>query len=216
MQVPLLQFETSEDEPHGSLKRPRCETSRILSLQSILYQNPRPVAPDFRSPLFPETQLIHILFCASASISSQNDYDSNIWFTDPVCGSEYGACRTPVLPNQVYRFDHKDGRIRATAESPGRPIGMSFPADQMTLYVDDIAALFGKGIIDTTRPSIIYAGCDDGINLWNPGDTLLDKILLEGGIGNLGFGEAGKLFAVGDTVWWRVDLNKAVVGATAN
>ena len=71
------------------------------------------------------------------------------------------------------------------------------------------------GIKSDTKGNV-YAGCGDGVNVWSPGGTLLGKILLEGGTGNLGFGEAGELFALGDTVLWKIEMNQAVVGATAN
>jgi gluconolactonase len=163
----------------------------------------------------------------------------------------------PILPNQVYRFDPKDGSIRAMADGFGRPNGIAFSADQKTFYIGDTGALVGNGTIDTTGPRTIYAfdvmgegiqggpflsnrrlfampdnqapdgiksdtkgnvyaGCGDGVNVWSPGGTLLGRILLEGGIGNLGFGEAGELFAMGNQILWKINLDKAVVGAFAN
>ena len=48
------------------------------------------------------------------------------------------------------------------------------------------------------------------------GHTLFGKVLLVDGIGNLGFGEAGELFALGDKVLRIIVIDQAVVGVTAN
>jgi gluconolactonase len=69
--------------------------------------------------------------------------------------------------------------------------------------------------IKTDMKENVYGGCGDGVNVWSPEGTLLSRVLLEVGIGNLGFGKPGELFAMGDTVSWKTALNKPVVGATA-
>jgi gluconolactonase len=184
--------------------------------------------------------------------------DGSIWFTDPVYGSEYGNRPSPpLLPNQVYRFDPKDGIVRAVADGFGRPNGIAFNEDESVMYIGDTGALVGNGTVNTSGPRKIYAfdvlrrsaeaieggflgnrrvfampenqgpdgikvdvagnmysGVRDGVDVWTSGGTLLGgKILLEGGIGNLGFGEPGVLWAMGGNLLWRVDPSPGVVGA---
>jgi len=55
---------------------------------------------------------------------------------------------------------------------------------------------------------------DDGVSVWNPTGDLLGKIRIKGGIANLGFGEPGILFALGDTSLWRIDISKQVIGSS--
>ncbi|KAG6362620.1 hypothetical protein INS49_007712 [Diaporthe citri] len=113
-----------------------------------------------------------VLFCAqggldpSAEPGGVNDVvvhsDGSIWFTDPIYGYEQGIRPQPVLPSQVYRFDPKGGvggkgSVRALADGFGRPNGICFSPDELTVYVTDTDWIHGDGTTDLTRASTIYA-----------------------------------------------------------
>ena len=59
----------------------------------------------------------------------------------------------------------------------------------------------------------VYSGCGDGVNVWNPGGTLIGKIMVPGGVANFCFGEAGELFLLNEHRVFRVLICKHVHGA---
>ncbi|MCJ1479348.1 hypothetical protein MMC13_008033 [Lambiella insularis] len=59
----------------------------------------------------------------------------------------------------------------------------------------------------------VYAGCGDGINVWNTGGTLIGKILIEGGVANFCFGRNGEMWCFGEKKLWRVQLAENTKGA---
>lgn len=60
----------------------------------------------------------------------------------------------------------------------------------------------------------VYAGCLDGISLWNPQGDLLGKILIPGGVANFCFVKgAGEVLACGETRLWSIRLGEDVRGA---
>jgi len=59
----------------------------------------------------------------------------------------------------------------------------------------------------------VYAGCGDGVNVWNSGGTLIGKILIEGGVANFCFGRNGELWCFGEKKLWRVQLGEGTKGA---
>lgn len=59
----------------------------------------------------------------------------------------------------------------------------------------------------------VYAGCGDGINIWNRGGTLIGKVLIEGGVANFCFGRNGELWCFGEKKLWRVQLGEGTKGA---
>lgn len=84
--------------------------------------------------------------------------DGSIWFTDPIYGYEQGIRPKPVLPSQVYRFDPRGGvggkgSVRAVADGFGRPNGICFSPDELTVYVTDTDWIHGDGTTDLTRAS---------------------------------------------------------------
>ena len=58
----------------------------------------------------------------------------------------------------------------------------------------------------------VYVGLDDGVSVFDEGGDLLGKILIDD-IANIGFGEPGVLFALGQTKLWRIDLSETIVGS---
>lgn len=59
----------------------------------------------------------------------------------------------------------------------------------------------------------VYAGCGDGLNIWNSGGVLLGKVLIPGGITNFCFGLNGEIFLLNGTLFWRVAVADTVKGA---
>lgn len=59
----------------------------------------------------------------------------------------------------------------------------------------------------------VYAGCGDGINVWNSGGALVGKIQIEGGVANFCFGKSGEMWVFGETKLWRVKLADETKGA---
>lgn len=79
--------------------------------------------------------------------------DGSIWFTDPTYGYEQGYRPRPQLPSQVYRFQPRDGSIRAVADGFGHPNGICFSPDEKTVYVTDTDRVRGDGTIDDSKTS---------------------------------------------------------------
>ncbi|MCJ1253724.1 hypothetical protein MMC24_001536 [Lignoscripta atroalba] len=59
----------------------------------------------------------------------------------------------------------------------------------------------------------VYAGCGDGVNVWNSGGMLIGKILIEGGCANFCFGREGEMWCFGEHKLWRVKLADETKGA---
>ncbi|PKX90194.1 SMP-30/gluconolactonase/LRE family protein [Aspergillus novofumigatus IBT 16806] len=166
--------------------------------------------------------------------------DSSIWFTDPQYGFHQGIRPQPQLPNQVYRYDPRNGSIRAVADGFVRPNGLCFSPGLDTLYVTDTGAIHGSPSVpnDPAGPSHIYAfdivypkgrtepmlvnrppdgikcdtrgnvyaGCGDGIEVWNPSGVLIGTIKIAGGVANFCFGENGVIYACNETRLLRIHL----------
>jgi gluconolactonase len=77
--------------------------------------------------------------------------DGCIWFTDPCYGNEQDFRQRPKLPNQVYRFDPKNGDLRVVADGFGRPNGICFSPDESLCYITDTDYIHGDGTRDLTR-----------------------------------------------------------------
>ena len=59
----------------------------------------------------------------------------------------------------------------------------------------------------------VYAGCGDGVNVWNSGGILIGKILIEGGCANFCFGREGEMWCFGERNLWRVKMDGGTKGA---
>ncbi|MCJ1314782.1 hypothetical protein MMC15_000094 [Xylographa vitiligo] len=91
------------------------------------------------------------------------------------------------------------------------------PATQAPFLVNRrVFAHADAGIPDGIKCDVhgnVYAGCGDGINVWNSGGMLIGKILIEGGVANFCFGRKGELWAFGEKKLWRVQLAEGTMGA---
>jgi len=59
----------------------------------------------------------------------------------------------------------------------------------------------------------VYAGCGDGINVWNSGGMLIGKIQIEGGVTNFCFGRNGEIFVFAEHMLFRAKLGDHTRGA---
>ncbi|OCT48397.1 protein AkeP [Cladophialophora carrionii] len=69
-----------------------------------------------------------------------------------------------------------------------------------------------KGVKTDTLGNV-YVGLDDGVSVFDDDGNLLGKILIDD-VANIGFGEPGVLFTMGQTKLWRIDLSRAIVGSS--
>lgn len=101
----------------------------------------------------------------------------------------------PAGPSHIYAFDLLDDFLvnrRLFAYAPGR-------------YPDGIKC-------DTVGN--VYAGCGDGVEVWNQKGTLLGVIQVPGGVANFCFGANGIMFLCNETRFWMVQLGgEGVKGA---
>lgn len=77
--------------------------------------------------------------------------DGCIWFTDPCYGHEQDFRQKPKLPNQVYRYNPKNGDLRVVADGFGRPNGIAFSPDESIIYITDTDLIHGDGTKDLRR-----------------------------------------------------------------
>lgn len=59
----------------------------------------------------------------------------------------------------------------------------------------------------------VYAGCGDGVEVWNDGGTLIGRILVPGGVANFCFGRDGEMFICAEVKLWRLQLARQTKGA---
>jgi len=59
----------------------------------------------------------------------------------------------------------------------------------------------------------VYAGCGDGIEVWNPAGTLIGIILVPNGVANFCFGKHGEIFICAEQRLWRLQLSRDTKGA---
>ena len=59
----------------------------------------------------------------------------------------------------------------------------------------------------------VWAGCGDGVNVWDRGGRLLGKVLVAGGgVSGLCWGEGGEMWIAGGERLWRVEVGEGVRG----
>lgn len=59
----------------------------------------------------------------------------------------------------------------------------------------------------------VYAGCFDGVEVWNPAGSLIGTIVVPGGVANFCFGKDGEMFLCNEQRLWRVQLARETKGA---
>ena len=100
----------------------------------------------------------------------------------------------------------------------------SVPQNSRAIYAFDVLSrngepyLTNKRIFATSQVGIpdgikvdvsgnVYAGCGDGINVWNSGGKLLGKIVVDGGSANFVLGTKGQVWLLNEDKLWLASLN---------
>ncbi|MFF4568402.1 SMP-30/gluconolactonase/LRE family protein [Streptomyces sp. NPDC001410] len=164
--------------------------------------------------------------------------DGSIWFSDPDFGiitdyeghraeSEIGACN-------VYRVDPGTGEVRLVADGFRGPNGLVFSPDERRLYVSDsranhirvfdvqgdgtltggeVFAECGIGNFDNIRfddaGRLWAAAMDGGVHCYDPGGTLLGRLLVPDSVANIRFGGAkrNRMFIAADTALYSLVMS---------
>lgn len=103
-------------------------------------------------------------------------------------------------PRTIYAFD-----VQRSGDTGG------FLGNKHLFAFPDVGGYKG---VKTDTEGNVYAGYDRGVAVFNVEGDLLGVVEIEDGIANIGFGEPGVLFALGDTRLWRIDLSESVVGSS--
>ncbi|GIK06744.1 hypothetical protein Aspvir_002394 [Aspergillus viridinutans] len=107
----------------------------------------------------------------------------------------------PAGPSHIYAFDIVYPGGRSEPQLVNRRVFAYAPGK-----VPD-------GIKCDTRGNV-YAGCADGIEVWNPSGVLIGTIRIPGGVANFCFGENGVIYACNETRLLRIHLRgEGVKGA---
>lgn len=59
----------------------------------------------------------------------------------------------------------------------------------------------------------VYAGCGDGIEVWNKAGVQIGTMAIPGGVANFCFGRGGVIYACNETRLWKISLGDTVKGA---
>ncbi|KAJ6790013.1 hypothetical protein PWT90_03802 [Aphanocladium album] len=150
-----------------------------------------------------------------------NPRNSHIYFTDPLYGYFQSFRPAPVLPVQVYRLNPETMAVTVAASEFDQVNGITFSPDGNVVYVTDTGANHGFFRYDAARPATmktfafadngvpdgihcdskgnVYAGCGDGVHVWNPSGKLLGKIFTDGTAANFQFAGDGKMVICAET-----------------
>jgi gluconolactonase len=115
-------------------------------------------------------------------------------------GAVHGSPSVPVDPagpSHIYAFD--------VVVRPG-----PFLANRRLFAFADGGC--PDGIKCDTRGNV-YAGCGDGVEVWNPAGTLIGRILVQGGVANFCFGRNGAIYMCNETRLWKAQMAEHVRGA---
>ncbi|KAF9011403.1 hypothetical protein BDQ17DRAFT_1322291 [Cyathus striatus] len=144
-----------------------------------------------------------------------------IFFTDTIYGFTLGTRPPPLMPPQVYMFDPVAGDVQVAVGDIETPNGVAFSPDGNTAYISDTVALKfisyafdvdphsqllskkrafafpDSGIpdgIQVDSQGNVYAGCNDGVHVWNAKGKLLGKFFVgAGNVANMAFAGDGRL-----------------------
>ncbi|KAF1780261.1 SMP-30/Gluconolactonase/LRE-like region [Phytophthora cactorum] len=155
----------------------------------------------------------------------QHPETGDLWFTDPEYGYIQNFRAEPKLPRHIYRFEPSTGVVQVLDDgftlyvsdtgAQESDLDLSRPA---TIYAYDIVdnkridnkRLFGfadSGIPDgvhTDTDGNVWAGCGDGVHIWNPEGILVGKIYLGETSNNFAFAP-GKVFVFANARAWVIE-----------
>lgn len=127
-----------------------------------------------------------------------------------------GLCFSPDLQT-LYVTD--TGAIHG---SPDVPIDLSGPSSIYAFDVSSEPFLCNKRLfayapgrfpdgIKCDLAGNVYAGCGDGIEVWNKTGTQIGTVAIPGGVANFCFGEGGVIYACNESRLWKISLNPGAV-----
>ena len=123
--------------------------------------------------------------------------ESVLYVTDTGAGVGNGTI-DPTGPATIHAFD-----LHMVSGNP-------FLTNRRLFAYADVGIPDG---IKVDKMGNVYAGCGDGVNVWSAGGDLAGKILVQGGVSNFGFGEAGVMFLLNEKRLYRVDLSREIMTA---
>lgn len=156
--------------------------------------------------------------------------DGTVWFSDPPYG--IGPEQKEQPANYVFRFDPKDGSIKAVVADFDMPNGLCFSPDEKKLYIADsgkphhirvfevsangtlesgrIFCVIDKGLPDGIRCDAdgrVWSSAEDGVQIFSPKGELIAKILVPETPANLCFGgkEGKTLFITARSSLYAID-----------
>lgn len=123
--------------------------------------------------------------------------ETTCYITDTGFGAGDGT-EDPLLPATIYAYD-----VDAYHGAP-------------MLVNRRVFAYADNGVPDGLKTDVkgnVYAGCGDGVHVWNKMGVLIGKIVVPAGhVANFCFGKRGEMFVCNETRLWRVVLGDEVMG----
>ncbi|RDL39886.1 Calcium-dependent phosphotriesterase [Venustampulla echinocandica] len=116
-------------------------------------------------------------------------------------------------PATIYAFDVVRPHLRSSIQDPPSTLSSAQPY----LTKKRVFAFAVQGVPDgikcDTRGNV-YAGCGDGIEVWNSDGCLLGRFVVPGGggVANFCFGKEGEMFLCAEQRLWRVQLARETRG----
>ncbi|RKL38832.1 hypothetical protein BFJ72_g6962 [Fusarium proliferatum] len=144
---------------------------------------------------------------------SVNPRNGDIYFTDTMYGYWQYFRPEPGLQNQVYRLDPDTGALTVVADGFVAPNGEATEIPTTFIYRFDVqedgtwdsrktfaftAARLPDGIHCDSKGNV-YAGCGDGVHVWNRSGKLIGKIYTGVNAANFQFAGKGRMVIMGRT-----------------
>ncbi|KAM0540923.1 hypothetical protein ACHAPJ_013452 [Fusarium lateritium] len=155
-----------------------------------------------------------------------NPRNGDLYFTDTLYGYLQDFRPVPGLRNQVYRYNSKTGAVTVVADDFTLPNGinlgfygrnLSSPASVYSFDVNKDGTLENRKTFAYVASSVpdgvhtdslgrVYAGCGDGVHVWNSAGKLIGKIYTGTVAANFQFAGKGRMIITGQTKLFYVTL----------
>ncbi|KAF7550134.1 hypothetical protein G7Z17_g5907 [Cylindrodendrum hubeiense] len=154
--------------------------------------------------------------------------NGDLYFTDTLYGYLQDFRPYPGLRNQVYRYNFKTGAVTVVADDFTLPndtgIALGFYGRNLSspasVYQFDVikdgtwqnrktfayVASFIPDGVHTDSKGRVYAGCGDGVHVWNTSGKLIGKIYTGTTAANFQFAGTGRMIITGQTKLFYVTL----------
>ncbi|CAN6675038.1 hypothetical protein TRVA0_080S00342 [Trichomonascus vanleenenianus] len=158
------------------------------------YQKLKPLAP----------QLPNQVYCYDLATRSIRAVADGFSRPNGICFSPDGA----------YCYITDTGAYLADGLESTEPANIyRFDCDGHWLFNKRLFAFADSGAPDgikTDHAGNVYAGCRDGINVWNPSGVLIGKFLVNGGVANFCFTDNGVMFALCEERVIKITLHGSI------